>query len=148
MGNWTLERDEDLTGPYSFLGNKWIAFDDDTSLKIKAKYVLLRDLAGGGLMSVDADDIDNVCGKVRGRDTNNIAPTDPTLSPQGRQSLLHTLSSVMTSLQRKPRQLIVTSLEEDLLATAQNFVPVSQANGENGVQTNAGTLYYNFLSKG
>ena len=36
----------------------------------------------------------------------------------------------MTSLQRKPRQLIVTSLEEDLLATAQNFIPVSQANGE------------------
>ena len=34
-GNWTLERDEDLTGPYSFLGNKWISFDDDTSLKIK-----------------------------------------------------------------------------------------------------------------
>ena len=65
MGNWTLERDEDLTGPYAFLGNKWIAFDDDTSLKIKAKYVLLRDLAGVGLMSVDADDIDNVCGKVR-----------------------------------------------------------------------------------
>lgn len=65
VGNWTLERDEDLTGPYAFLGNKWIAFDDDTSLKIKAKYVLLRDLAGVGLMSVDADDIDNVCGKVR-----------------------------------------------------------------------------------
>ena len=65
MGNWTLERDEDLTGPYAFLGNKWIAFDDDTSLKIKAKYVLLRDLAGVGLMSVDADDVDNVCGKVR-----------------------------------------------------------------------------------
>ena len=59
MGNWTLERDEDLTGPYAFLGNKWIAFDDDTSLKIKAKYVLLRDLAGVGLMSVDADDIAN-----------------------------------------------------------------------------------------
>ena len=35
VGNWTLERDEDLTGPYSFLGTKWIAFDDDTSLKIK-----------------------------------------------------------------------------------------------------------------
>ena len=34
-GNWTLERDEDLTGPYSFLGSKWISFDDDTSLKIK-----------------------------------------------------------------------------------------------------------------
>ena len=29
------EREEDLTGPYSYLGNKWVAFDDDTSLKIK-----------------------------------------------------------------------------------------------------------------
>ena len=130
MGNWTLERDEDLTGPYAFLGNKWIAFDDDTSLKIKAKYVLLRDLAGVGLMSVDADDIDNVCGKVRLWGTLWHLLTT---WPQGRQSLLHTLSSVMTSLQRKPRQLIVTSLEQDLLATAQNFIPVSQANGEWGV---------------
>ena len=34
-GNWTLERDEDLTAPYSYLGTKWVAFDDDTSLKIK-----------------------------------------------------------------------------------------------------------------
>ena len=34
-GNWTLERDEDLTAPYAFLGPKWLAFDDDTSLKIK-----------------------------------------------------------------------------------------------------------------
>lgn len=111
VGNWTLERDEDLTGPYSFLGNKWIAFDDDTSLKIKAKYVLLRDLAGVGLMSIDADDVDNVCGK-------------------GPNSLLTTLANVMTSLQRKPRQLIVTSLEQDLLATAQNVVPVTAAAGD------------------
>jgi hypothetical protein len=29
------EREEDLTGPYAYLANKWIAFDDDTSLKIK-----------------------------------------------------------------------------------------------------------------
>ena len=41
VGNWTLERDEDLTGPYSFLANKWIAFDDDTSLKIKVKNIKL-----------------------------------------------------------------------------------------------------------
>ena len=36
-GNWTLERDEDLTAPYAFLGPKWLAFDDDTSLKIKVR---------------------------------------------------------------------------------------------------------------
>ena len=109
-GNWTLERDEDLTGPYSFLGSKWISFDDDTSLKIKAKYSLLRGLAGVGLDSIDADDLDNVCGK-------------------GRQSLLQTLGDVMTNLQRKPRQLIVTSLEQDLLATAQNVIPVTTTSG-------------------
>jgi len=109
-GNWTLERDEDLTGPYSYLGTKWVAFDDDTSLKIKAKYVLLRDMAGIGLMSIDADDVDNVCGK-------------------GKHSLLNTIGSVVSNLQRKPRQLIVTSLEQDLLATAQNFIPVTAAQG-------------------
>lgn len=110
QGNWTLERDEDLTGPYAFLGNKWLAFDDDTSLKIKTKYVLLRGLAGVGLMSIDADDVDNVCGK-------------------GKQSLLSTVGNVISSLQRKPRQLIVTSLEQDLLATATNFIPVASAHG-------------------
>jgi len=109
-GNWTLERDEDLTAPYSYLGTKWVAFDDDTSLKIKAKYVLLRDMAGIGLLSIDADDVDNVCGK-------------------GKHSLLNTIGSVISNLQRKPRQLIVTSLEQDLLATAQNFIPVTTAQG-------------------
>ena len=67
-------------------------------------------MAGVGLMSIDADDLDNVCGK-------------------GKQSLLSTIGAVITNLQRKPRQLIVTSLEQDLLATAQNFVPVTSAQG-------------------
>jgi len=35
------EREEDLTGPYAYLANKWIAFDDDTSLKIKVGRFLL-----------------------------------------------------------------------------------------------------------
>lgn len=34
-GNWTVERDEDLTGPYAFLNATWLAFDDPTSAKIK-----------------------------------------------------------------------------------------------------------------
>ena len=34
-GNWTLEREEDMTGPYTYNGRVWIAFDDDISLKIK-----------------------------------------------------------------------------------------------------------------
>ena len=60
---------------------------------IQAKYVLLREMAGIGLMSIDADDLDDVCGK-------------------GPSSLLNTIHNVLTNLDRKPRQLIVTSLEQ------------------------------------
>jgi hypothetical protein len=35
-GKWTLEREEDMTGPYTYDDKSWIAFDDDMSLKIKA----------------------------------------------------------------------------------------------------------------
>ena len=34
-GNWTLERAEDKARPYAFNYKNWIAFDGDTSLKIK-----------------------------------------------------------------------------------------------------------------
>ena len=34
-GSRGSERDDDMTGPYAYLATKWIAFDDDTSLKIK-----------------------------------------------------------------------------------------------------------------
>ena len=40
-GNWTLEREEDMTGPYTYNGRVWIAFDDDISLKIKVSIFLL-----------------------------------------------------------------------------------------------------------
>ncbi|KAK4298653.1 hypothetical protein Pmani_029009 [Petrolisthes manimaculis] len=33
--NMTVERDEDLTAPYAFSNNTWLAFDDPTSVKIK-----------------------------------------------------------------------------------------------------------------
>ena len=57
-----MERDDDMTGPYAFSGKSWVAFDDAASLKIKAKYALLRDLAGVGLFAADADDADDACG--------------------------------------------------------------------------------------
>ena len=62
----------------------------------QSKYVLLRELGGVGLVSLDTDDIHNVCGK-------------------GKQSLLTTIHEVFTSLERRPRQVIVSSLEDDLL---------------------------------
>lgn len=96
IGNWTIERDEDFTAPYSFSGKRWIALEDEISVKIKAKYVLLRELGGVALVSLDTDDIDDMCGK-------------------GRQALLMTIHGVFISLERRPRQVIVSSLEDDLL---------------------------------
>jgi hypothetical protein len=34
-GGWTVERDDDLTAPYSFKNDSWIAFDDRISVGIK-----------------------------------------------------------------------------------------------------------------
>ena len=87
--NWTVERDGDMTGPYAFdEKNHWLAFDDATSLKIKTKYALLRNLAGVGLYSIDADDVDNLCGN-------------------GAFSLLRSIHATLSHLDRRPRQLIV-----------------------------------------
>ena len=81
-----------MTGPYAFDDKKhWLAFDDATSLKIKTKYALLRNLAGVALSSIDADDVDNFCGN-------------------GAFSLLRSIHATLSHLDRRPRQLIVHRL--------------------------------------
>ena len=105
-GNWTVEREEDLTGPYGFDDAKyWMAFDDAMSLTIKTKYAILRNLGGVALYSADSDDLDNVCGLGEG-------------------SLLKSIFKTMTRLDRRPRQLVVHSLEQDLIAAPQTLSPV------------------------
>ena len=100
-----MEREEDMTGPYGFSSKHWMAFDDATSLTIKIKYAILRNLGGVALYSIDADDSDNICG-------------------QGQNSLLWSIFKTMTKLDRKPRQLVVHSLEQDLIAAPQTLNPV------------------------
>lgn len=41
--NWTVERDEDLTGTYAYsdIGD-WIAFDDELASQIKVKKAILK----------------------------------------------------------------------------------------------------------
>ncbi|KAJ8922936.1 hypothetical protein NQ315_001481 [Exocentrus adspersus] len=53
--NWTLERDEDQAGPYIFSKNQWIAFEDATSMDVKAKYSRVRGLAGMALKDASQD---------------------------------------------------------------------------------------------
>ncbi|KAJ8681755.1 hypothetical protein QAD02_017547 [Eretmocerus hayati] len=97
-GEWTVERDEDLTGPYAFKNTTWIAFEDETSLKIKGKYVILRDLAGLALRDVESDR-KNTCG----------AP------------LVVSVHQAMTEMKRKPRDAVFSSLEKDLKGSSSRY---------------------------
>ncbi|OTF77275.1 mite allergen-like protein (Chitinase-like), partial [Euroglyphus maynei] len=60
--NWTLIREKDLTAPYIYNNDKWIGFDDEISIKLKAKYLVLRQAAGMAFFHLNDDDNQNHCG--------------------------------------------------------------------------------------
>lgn len=41
-GNWTIERDEDLTAPYAFMNKTWMSFDDSVSVSIKVCIIIFN----------------------------------------------------------------------------------------------------------
>ena len=41
-GEWVVERDEDLTAPYAFKDDIWIAFEDKISAGIKVRFYLFN----------------------------------------------------------------------------------------------------------
>ncbi|XP_076680416.1 uncharacterized protein LOC143375318 isoform X3 [Andrena cerasifolii] len=91
---WTIERDEDLTGPYAFKGKMWIAFEDKISVAIKGKYALIRELPGLGIRNIE-NDIGTSCGKP----------------------LTHEIHHSFTDFKRKSRAAVLNSLEDDLHQT-------------------------------
>lgn len=91
---WTVERDEDLTAPYAYKNTSWIAFEDETSVKIRSKYVILRDLAGLGVRDVENDNTDRSSGCGR--------------------TVTRSVRRAFSSMKRKPRDAVLSSLEEDL----------------------------------
>lgn len=99
-GDWTVERDEDLTAPYAFSKTTWLAFEDEVSINIKAKYILLRELAGGAVFPIDSD-----------TDSENCAH-----QPGGR--IASALQYNFANLARKPRQVVLESLQEQIHDTA------------------------------
>ncbi|XP_066905020.1 uncharacterized protein [Halyomorpha halys] len=92
-GVWTLERDEDLTAPYAYSSSTWLAFDDSVSAAIKAKYILLRGLAGIAVTKSEADDWGHVCAS---------------------RPILDTIYSTFTNLVRKPRAATLLSLQDQI----------------------------------
>ncbi|KAI5698010.1 hypothetical protein M8J75_000427 [Diaphorina citri] len=98
QGNWTTERDEDLTAPYTFQNNTWIAFDDEMSASIKSKYIALSNLAGAAIMDIQDQDWSHQCGGEKGQ-----AP-----------ALVRTLYDTFTQVIRKPRQTQLLELQQQL----------------------------------
>ncbi|XP_050592027.1 mucin-19-like isoform X9 [Bombus affinis] len=90
-GEWTVERDEDLTAPYAFKDKMWIAFEDRISLSIKGKYALLRDLPGLAVHDVENDFKTN-CG----------------------MPLTHEVHRSFSNFKRKSRAAVLNALEDDL----------------------------------
>lgn len=80
-----------------YSGKKWIAFEDTTSIDIKAKYVRVRGLAGIALKDVSQDG-GLVCGV----------------------SLLQGAHNGLFRQARAPRQAILLSLEREILKTPKN----------------------------
>ncbi|XP_076764813.1 uncharacterized protein LOC143431755 [Xylocopa sonorina] len=91
---WTVERDEDLTAPYAFKDNMWIAFEDKISVAIKGKYALIRDLPGLAVHEVENDSKTD-CNKP----------------------LTHEIHRSFSSLKRKSRAAVLNALEDELHQT-------------------------------
>lgn len=104
-GNWTVERDDDLTGTYAYSEEgDWIAFDDEIAAQIKAKYFLLRDVAGVAMMPANMDDkLTHGC---------NANVTEPSIV-----QIYYEQFHYQESGERTRRQL-ATSLQEDVSSTA------------------------------
>ncbi|XP_072763525.1 uncharacterized protein [Anoplolepis gracilipes] len=93
-GEWTVERDEDLTAPYAFQNKTWIAFEDKISVGIKGKYALLRDLAGLAVRNIE-NDIKTEC----------------------EVPLTEEIYRSFTEFRRKSRQAVLNALEDELHQT-------------------------------
>ncbi|KAL6254683.1 hypothetical protein P5V15_013990 [Pogonomyrmex californicus] len=90
-GEWTVERDEDLTAPYAFQNKTWIAFEDKISVGIKGKYALLRDLAGLAVRNIE-NDVETEC----------------------ETPLVQEIYQSFTEFRRKSRQAVLNALEDEL----------------------------------
>jgi len=59
---WTEMWEEDQKGPYMFRDTKWLSYDNDKSLRIKADFAYDQGLAGVMTWSIDTDDFLGLCG--------------------------------------------------------------------------------------
>lgn len=60
---WHVVRDrKGRMGPYAYLRDQWVSFDDVAMIRHKSQYVRAMELGGAMIWALDLDDFRNVCG--------------------------------------------------------------------------------------
>jgi len=54
--DWTVVVDDCYQAPYAYNGPYWIGYDDEESMRVKAKFINFLDIAGAMVWSIDTDD--------------------------------------------------------------------------------------------
>lgn len=49
-------------GPYAYLRDQWVSFDDIDMIRHKSEYIKAMGLGGGMIWALDLDDFKNLCG--------------------------------------------------------------------------------------
>lgn len=59
---WTVVRDpKGRIGPYAYLRDQWVSFDDIDMIRHKSEYIKAMGLGGGMIWALDLDDFKNIC---------------------------------------------------------------------------------------
>lgn len=60
---WQVVRDrKGRIGPYAYLRDQWVSFDDIGMIRHKSEYIKAMGLGGGMIWALDLDDFKNICG--------------------------------------------------------------------------------------
>lgn len=60
---WMVVRDKkNRMGPYAYLRDQWVSFDDIDMIRQKSEFIKSMGLGGGMIWALDLDDFKNVCG--------------------------------------------------------------------------------------
>jgi chitinase len=93
--SWTVEWEDNHKAPYMFKGLKWVAYDNQESIRIKTNFAYQQGLAGVMTWSIDTDDFAGKCG----------GPTYPLL-----RTINHALYEMENGLYRASGSIVYNSL--------------------------------------
>ncbi|XP_055372783.1 acidic mammalian chitinase-like [Condylostylus longicornis] len=61
--SWSVKWEPTQKNPYAFKDDQWVGFENERSLKFKAKYVIDKNLGGVSIFDILDDDVKGLCGE-------------------------------------------------------------------------------------